>query len=862
MSEIVFTELRQFNSTANRIDAIIKFNGLIFFSVNTTAAGQVWTYNPITGRFLLNSTFPAGDSVRAFMVMPANTNANFVENTLYGVTGGTDGKLFLYDNDGTWTEKADTGDSTATSLVFYKDNLYYGSNGDEVFKWDGSSQTISLTAAETPGDITALIVFNDLLFAGSTAVGAPQIFVFDNSSWALEDTVTGGGVNAINAFEEFNSDLYASTPKSGGASDLWKRDLVSPVNWVAITSTSQAGIEIMEVFMDRLYFATVTDDSIQRYDGTNFDNIKTAVTGISTYFAAFADGDDCLYFGSAADSTTVSLFSMCPRCSDQVLISGASPFGWNVGDCDITPDICLIEDGCFCEILEIGDCVTIQIKYNGPGTPQFIIEDLDGIEILSQAFVNIVGNVYETEHCFNNQSPPLLGEHKFIVGEPETGDSVWTALTDQGASDLTNIIVITEDIICTTIGEIVTRTSDGGLTWGTVANNAGGGNFISMAYDRVNDIACAVSTGKDVWVSLNQGLSWVQKTDITTTGVNKVTVAGGVIFGSGGSGTVSKSSDNGDSWTAVNVSTARNLTAIFALTNQTVWVGSSGVGDQLHRTTNGGSGWVAQAPAAGTNAFNDIFFFNASAGIAGRTGGALQYTTDGGTTWQTGVTGVASGVNGVFMSSATVGYLSADGGDLLKTADGGATWAAESDALGAIDLTDIDGISDSEGLFLAVSADAGESESFDARTSFIEIASVPCVEIKAEIDCGLLVKYTNDDNFADFDYTNGLVNQIRLRAHFWRVDNPTEQSIHVTSAEEVIATRQVVKKQIMLETVIMPEYMHEKLSIIFSHAAIEIEGITYVAEEGYEHDPFPKNFRQAKGHVLLTDKTYTKENIF
>ena len=165
------------------------------------------------------------------------------------------------------------------------------------------------------------------------------------------------------------------------------------------------------------------------------------------------------------------------------------------------------------------------------------------------------------------------------------------------------------------------------------------------------------------------------------------------------------------------------------------------------------------------------------------------------------------------------------------------------------------------GRTIVVSAEAGESEKNDTL-SFSEIASVSCVNIKSEIDCGLLIKYTNDDNFADFDYTNGLVNQIRILAHFWRVDNPTEKSIHVTSSEEVIPTRQVVKKQIMLETDIMPEYMHEKLSIIFSHAAIEIDGITYVAEEGYEHDPFPKNFRQAKGHVLLTDKTYTKENIF
>lgn len=304
------------------------------------------------------------------------------------------------------------------------------------------------------------------------------------------------------------------------------------------------------------------------------------------------------------------------------------------------------------------------------------------------------------------------------------GTAGWEAMANVGAVDLGEIIVISEDIICVILGTLLRRTSDGGLIWATVADNGAGGTFISMDYDDANDISVAVSVNKDVYVSVNFGATWLKKTDITTTGVNKITVAGGVIFGSGGSGTVSKSSNQGTSWTAVNVTTPRNLTAIFALTNQDVWVGSSGSGDQLHRTSNGGSSWAAQTPGSGTAAFNDIYFFDISNGIAVRNVGAVEQTSDGGTTWNTRVSGIAVNINGVWMQSASVAYFSANGGNLRKSTDGGVTWADEPDALGAIDLNDIHGESKPDGQTIAASADAGESEKNDSLISFDESKAI------------------------------------------------------------------------------------------------------------------------------------------
>lgn len=877
MAEITFTELRQFGGTSFQIRAITKFNGLIFIAVRVTAGGQIWTHNPITGRFLLNSTF-AGDFVSDFLVIPETTNASFIENTLWAVTAGTDGKLYIYDNDGTWTEKADSAGINITSLAFYENSLYYGSSTNEVLKFNGAVQTISLTSAEAGSDISAVFVFDDLLFAANTVVGAPIIFVFDNVSWAEEDTLTGGGVNQVNKFQEFNGDLYASTPKSGASDDLWKRDDgVSPVNWIPITSTSEAGIESMAVFMDKLYFSTITDDSIQRYDGTNFDTIKTAVTGISSYFAAFADGDDCLYFGSVADSFVSALFAMCPRCSDQVLISGASPFGWNVGDCDITPEICLIEDGCFCQIINTSDTTTIQIQWNGPGTPHLAISDIEtGVESSITAFVNIVGNIWEVDidvstlNCDNIQL--------IVTTRTATDTGEWIDISVGGVIDLETVYVSSLTRIYLAGSDastpVLKRSDNQGSTFTdksqpsngsngvrTLTHQAGGGSEGNVyAAVRTNGFGSSTngldSYAEDTSYALGElssahGLNTVHVIVMNINGSMLLSSNGGNTFGALANSPALILNDYTDVYLTSSI-------IFFACVDDT----SAGNG-KIYSTTDGGAtAWVNDFSGAPGTGLNGIHMASTTVGWAVGRGGTIIKTTDG-STWVAKTSGTSQMLNAVWFANTLIGWIVGENSTVLKTIDGGDTWVAQP-LPNSANLNAVDGFLSGSSIFVVAVGDNGRTYRLNSATALtgVDVAITECIKVKNDFDCGLLVKYTNDDNFADFDYTNGLVNQIRLEAHFWRVTNPTEKSIHVTSAEEVIPTRQVVKKQIMLETDIMPEYMHEKLSIIFSHAAIEIEGITYVAEEGYEHDPFPKNFRQAKGHVLLTDKTYTKENIF
>jgi len=870
MSEIIFTELRQFNTTTNRIFAIKKFNGLIFFSTNRTAAGEVWTYNPITRVFLLNSTFAGGESIRDFIISSSSATALIGANKLFAVQGGTDGKLFSYDNDGTWTAEVGTGDPVINSIVEYKGDFYMGTDGDQVYKWNGSGLILSLTAAETGGDINTLFVHNDLLFAGTAT--SPQIFVFDGSSWSLEDTLSDTGVVEILCFEEFNSELYCGTDKTTTGNNLWKRDdSVSPVNWVTVTSLSNAtDIETLEVFFDKLYIGTRADDSILRYDGTNFVTIKSAVDDIAGYSqnASFADGSDCLYFGSTsvfAQNPPASLFEISPRCSDELLISEASPFGWNVGDCDITPEICLIEDGCFCQIANTGDTTIIQIQFNGAGTPHLAISDITtGIESSITAFTNTVGIIWEVTidltglNCENIQL--------IVTTRTGTDEGEWVDIEIGGIIDLGDVHVgsLTRIYVCgTNLNALLKRSNNSGDSFSDkTVPSTGSQGVAAMSMKGASAGTIMVARSNGFGYSIDGLDSYVNDTNHAVGGPVAMRALSAetalVINKAGGASTLT--ADNGATWTGLGFDPTAGVTDC-DLTTSLIFFATQGTAQTIEKTTDGGATAWAIIHSASEN-LNSIFMISSTVGICVGNNGTILKTTDG-STWVAKTSGTSENLNGVWFANSLIGWTVGENSIILKTIDGAETWVVQTSPISA-NFNAVDGFLSGSSIFVVAVGDVGKVIRLNSATALtgVDFAVTECIKVKNDSQCGLLIKYTNDANFADFDYTNGLINQIRIEAHFWKVENPVEKSIHVTSSEEVIPLRQVVKRQVMLETGIMPEYMHEKLSIIFSHAAIEIEGITYVAEEGYEHDPFANNFRQAKGHVLLTDKTYTKENIF
>src|SRR5690606_527502 len=95
----------------------------------------------------------------------------------------------------------------------------------------------------------------------------------------------------------------------------------------------------------------------------------------------------------------------------------------------------------------------------------------------------------------------------------------------------------------------------------------------------------------------------------------------------------------------------------------------------IFKTTNEGSSWIQQTPPAVTMtpSLNSVYFFNPNTGYTAGTGGAVFYTSDGGTNWISRNLSFFTNLTAIYFTDVNTGFLSADN-SVLKTTNGGTDW--------------------------------------------------------------------------------------------------------------------------------------------------------------------------------------------
>ncbi|GEM_PF-4381906 len=118
----------------------------------------------------------------------------------------------------------------------------------------------------------------------------------------------------------------------------------------------------------------------------------------------------------------------------------------------------------------------------------------------------------------------------------------------------------------------------------------------------------------------------------------------------------------------------------------TAWVvGASGT---ILKTTDGGESWSAQ-PSGSTKGLDDVQFLDTSVGQAVGESGTILFTRDGGATWTGGYIGFGSGsFYGVHFADPNVGWVVSNGGAILHTENRGASWVVQLES--SIGLQDVD----------------------------------------------------------------------------------------------------------------------------------------------------------------------------
>jgi photosystem II stability/assembly factor-like uncharacterized protein len=133
-------------------------------------------------------------------------------------------------------------------------------------------------------------------------------------------------------------------------------------------------------------------------------------------------------------------------------------------------------------------------------------------------------------------------------------------------------------------------------------------------------------------------------------------------------------------WVEQTSGVTTSLRSISAVNSNVVWIsGNTGV---VLRTTDSGTNWTSVGGGAiGTSSCHNIFAVSENTAFVcanPASGGFVYRTTDGGTTWVEVLSQTGGFFNGVKMTSPTNGFLTGDpvGGrwSNFRTTDGGATW--------------------------------------------------------------------------------------------------------------------------------------------------------------------------------------------
>lgn len=144
-----------------------------------------------------------------------------------------------------------------------------------------------------------------------------------------------------------------------------------------------------------------------------------------------------------------------------------------------------------------------------------------------------------------------------------------------------------------------------------------------------------------------------------------------------------------------------------------------------------------------------------------------------------------------------------------------------------------------------------------------ELAHSDCLQIKEEIKASTLVEYTNLSDYDGIAYRDShAVFRLRLIAHFWEEDDPTDSEDYPDSKGDVITLRNSTTHKRLLSTTYMPAYMHEKLVHIFNHDYQRIEGVIYKRRAGdnYNRVRIDRSTMYA-GSVWLTEQGSVLVNI-
>ncbi len=270
---------------------------------------------------------------------------------------------------------------------------------------------------------------------------------------------------------------------------------------------------------------------------------------------------------------------------------------------------------------------------------------------------------------------------KGLIKFTEDGGNTWQ-LQHSGAQEaLWSTFFVSENEGWAVGWSAIYHTEDGGLTWTRQQRPPLFGDLTDV-YFLNPDTGWIVGTYKTALKTVNGGATWTKLSnaligDYWYFSVNFADYLHGLAVGSkasddgyGNDGFIMITDDGGETWEEVSLESSNPFEAVLFTDSLTAWV--CGSGGELRKSTDRGQTWTAVD--AGYNSFNDIHFFDNNRGLL-LDGSSLHFTFDGGNTWDsTSLISYSYSLRRFSAADDTTLFAVGYAASTFRSTDGGSTW--------------------------------------------------------------------------------------------------------------------------------------------------------------------------------------------